>query len=233
MPASPMPNLSSSPTAEEAELAEPQSFSQALRARSWDMHRQAEGASFMSSLMDGQVDRAGYAAMVTQHLFIYEALEGVAETLREDSVAGPFITDDLTRLPSIRADLAFLMGPEWAGAAVPLDSTRRYVEQVRATASWPAGFVAHHYTRYLGDLSGGLAIGATVARTYGFVPGGDGVRFYRFERVAKPKVFKDEYRARLDSVPWTADERDRVIDEVLAAYRLNTEVFAELGSTVL
>ena len=184
----------------------------------------------MATLMDGRIDLVGYQAMVTQHLHIYEALESVADELRNDPVAGPFISDQLTRVPSIRADLAFLRG-ETSASLEPLPATEAYVERIRQTADWPGGFVAHHYTRYLGDLSGGLAIGATVARTYGFTPGEDGVRFYQFEQVRKPKTFKDEYRARLDSTPWDGDERDQVIDEVLAAYRLNTDVFAELGRT--
>lgn len=204
-------------------------FSHVLRERSRRVHQQAEGSGFVSALMDGRIDRAGYAAMVTQHLFIYTALESVAATLRDDPVAGPFISDRLERVPSIQADLAHLLGARWADTSFPLPSTSRYVERIHETAAWPAGFVAHHYTRYLGDLSGGLAIGSVVARVYGFAPGGDGVRFYRFERVPKPKIFKDRYRALLDAASWSSDERDRVIDEVLTAYRLNTDVFAELG----
>ena len=203
-------------------------FSQLLRERSRGEHHQAEGSGFMSALLDGRVDRAGYTAMVAQHLYIYEALEAVGDSLRNDSVAGPFVSDRLTRLPSIRADLAYLCGSAASDVPSPLDATLAYVERIRSTATWPAGFVAHHYTRYLGDLSGGLAIGAAAARIYGLQPGGDGVRFYRFERIAKPKVFKDDYRARLDTAPWDPAERERVVDEVLTAYRHNTEVFAEL-----
>ena len=32
------------------------------------------------------------------------------------------------------------------------------------------------------------------------------------------------------SAPWDAAERERVIDEVLLAYRFNTEVFADLAA---
>ena len=218
------------PTTTTAAAVDQPSFSQALRERSWGLHQQAEGACFMAALMDGRIDLLGYQAMVTQHLFIYEALESVADQLRDNPIAGPFISDRLTRVPSIRADLAYLSA-QTSSSLEPLAATKAYTQRIRQTADWPGGFIAHHYTRYLGDLSGGLAIGAVVARTYGFTPGDDGVRFYRFLQVAKPKEFKDEYRARLDSTPWDGPERDRVIDEVLAAYRLNTDVFAELGRT--
>ncbi|WP_129667086.1 heme oxygenase (biliverdin-producing) [Phytoactinopolyspora endophytica] len=206
------------------------SFSQRLRERSWNLHRQAEGAGFMKALMDGEIERSGYALMVTQHLFIYDALEAVSCDLRDNEIAGPFITERLSRGPSLRADLDALIGTGWLEQVTPLPSTQRYVARIREMADWPDGFVAHHYTRYLGDLSGGLAIGKVVARVYGL--DGAGVSFYTFDQIDKPKVFKDEYRARLDAVPWQPDEQERVIDEVLRAYRHNTEVFADLEREV-
>ncbi|PSL05428.1 heme oxygenase [Haloactinopolyspora alba] len=206
-------------------------FSAVLRERSRHLHQRAEQSDFVSALLNGRVDRTGYVAMIAQHLCVYEALESVAETLRDDPVAGDFVSEQLTRVPSIRADLAHLTGSPSADGLAVLDSTRRYAERIRANEHWPAGFVAHHYTRYLGDLSGGLAIGAVLARVYGFAPGGDGVRFYRFERIPHPAAFKNDYRARLDAVPWSVAERDRVVDEVLVAYELNTEIFAELAGT--
>ncbi|TDE00356.1 biliverdin-producing heme oxygenase [Jiangella asiatica] len=209
--------------------AEYRTFSQTLRERSWPLHDEANGTGFISALMGGRMSRDGYAAMVTQHLFVYEALESVAAGMRDDLIAGPFVTDDLTRVPALRTDLAHLLGPDALDSLEPLASTRRYAERIRETAQWPGGFVAHHYTRYLGDLSGGLAVGTIVSRTYGFAPGGDGVRFYSFERIPKPRPFKDAYRARLDAAPWNPEERERVLDEVLTAYRLNIEVFAELA----
>ncbi|NED99117.1 biliverdin-producing heme oxygenase [Phytoactinopolyspora halotolerans] len=203
------------------------SFSQRLRERSWTLHQRAEGAGFMKALMNGEIERAGYALMVSQHLFIYDALETTECDLRDNEVAGPFITERLHRVPSLRADLDALLGTDWAERAEPLPATRTYAARIREMAAWPGGFVAHHYTRYLGDLSGGLAIGRVVARVYGL--DGPGVSFYRFDRIDKPKVFKDEYRHRLDSTAWEPDEQERIIDEVLNAYRLNTEVFADLA----
>jgi heme oxygenase (biliverdin-producing, ferredoxin) len=206
------------------------SFSQLLRERSWRSHQRAEGAGFMKALMGGGIDRAGYALMVAQHLVIYEALETVERGLRTSEIAGPFLTDRLHRVPSLRADLAALLGDNGADATSPLPSTLRYAARIREMAGWAGGFVAHHYTRYLGDLSGGLAIGKVVARVYGLDDAG--VRFYRFDQIEKPKLFKDEYRARLDAASWEPEEQDRVIAEVLNAYQLNTDVFVELGQAV-
>jgi len=204
-------------------------FSQALRERTWAGHSESEGAGFMSDLMTGKGTREDYIALVAQHYFVYEALETASAAFAGDPVAMPFLSDQLTRLPALEADLSFLLGEGWRDAITPLPTTLRYVARIDDIAAehWPGGFVAHHYTRYLGDLSGGQAIRRIMQRAFGFET--NGVGFYLFDQIASPKAFKDTYREQLDAVVWNADERERVIDEVIAAYRLNTELFDDLA----
>jgi len=102
-------------------------------------------------------------------------------------------------------------------------------ESIEATAADPALFVAHHYTRYLGDLSGGQAIGRILARTFG-LEDDRGIAFYQFDAVPKPKPYKDEYRARLDALPLTAADQQRVVEEVKVVFGLNGALFAELST---
>jgi heme oxygenase len=87
--------------------------------------------------------------------------------------------------------------------------------------------VAHHYTRYLGDLSGGFPIGRVVAATYG-LSADDGGRFAHFPEIDDPARFKDDYRTWLNEAPWSEQERSDLIDEVHAAYRCNVEVYSSL-----
>jgi len=167
--------------------------------------------------------------LLAQHYFIYEALEEAALRMAADPVATLFISPKLTRLPAIESDLEFLLGDEWRTSIVPLPSTVRYTARIREVGrSWPGGFIAHHYTRYLGDLSGGQIIRTLLQRQYGFET--NGVGFYLFADIAKPKLFKDTYRSQLDAVEWTEEERDRVIDEVGLAFRFNTDLFDDLAS---
>ena len=63
-------------------------------------------------------------------------------------------------------------------------------------------------------------------RRFGFET--NGIGFYLFDDIADPKAFKDVYREQLDAVPWDDAEKERVIDEVLLAYRFNTELFEDL-----
>ena len=204
-------------------------FSQALRERTWTNHGDSEGATFMKDLMTGKGTREDYVALVAQHYFIYAAIEAAAERFAGDPVAAPFITPQLTRLPAIEDDLEFLIGADWRQQITPLATTERYVDRVNEVAAdgWAGGFIAHHYTRYLGDLSGGQVIRTLMQRQFGFDT--NGVGFYLFDQIAKPKEFKETYRDQLDAVSWDAAESDRVIDEVVTAYRFNTELFVDLS----
>ena len=203
-------------------------FSQALRERTRSGHSQSEGATFMTDLMEGRGSRDDYVALVAQHYFIYEALEAAAEAQKDDAVSAAFITPQLIRLPALEDDLQFLLGDGWRGQISPLPTTSRYVDRINeVAATWSGGFIAHHYTRYLGDLSGGQIIRTLMQRQFGFET--NGVGFYLFDQIAKPKEFKETYRDQLDAVAWDTAERERVIDEVMIAYRFNTELFVDLA----
>ncbi|MDL4777001.1 MULTISPECIES: heme oxygenase (biliverdin-producing) [Thermomonosporaceae] len=211
-------------------MAEPdEAFSAQLRAATWSDHGDNEGSSYMSALVGGRLGREEYAVLVAQLHPVYDTLErAAAERMAADPVAGPFAFADLCRRDALEADLAFYYGPGWRERLAPSEATRRYCDRLREICfDWPGGFVAHHYTRYLGDLSGGQYIGKQVQLRLGLGADGDGVRFYRFP--GKPKGYKDRYRALLDAAPWDAAERERIIAEVKTAYRLNASVTEALG----
>ncbi|QAY59485.1 biliverdin-producing heme oxygenase [Microbacterium protaetiae] len=209
-------------------MTDPISFSTALRERSGAAHSGSEHSGFMADLLRGEGTREDYTALVVQHWYIYAALETATERMRHDPIAAPFISDRLTRIPALEADLEFLIGSDWRESIAPLPTTRRYVERISQVGTvWAGGFVAHHYTRYLGDLSGGLYIGKVMKRQFGFET--NGIGFYLFDDIADPAEFKNVYREQLDAAPWDAVERERVIDEVLLAYRFNTELFEDLA----
>jgi heme oxygenase len=201
-------------------------FSAALRAATWTDHRQAESTAYLKALVTGQLDRAGYADMVAQHHFGYQVLEAAADAMRADPVGAAFITDALHRLPALERDLTALLGPGWSTVVSPSRSTQRYCDRMREVCfTWPGGFVAHHYTRYLGDLSGGQYLARAIERQFG-----TGVTaFYDFSALGDLAAFKDSYRQRLDAAPWSAQEQSRIIAETALAYELNTAVLVELG----
>lgn len=204
-------------------------FSEALRAATWASHEQAAAVPALAQLMAGELPRARYADMVAQHWFAYSVLEDAALVMAQDTAAGSFVHAGLERLPALEADLAFLLGEEWPLRVRSSAATRAYCDRMTEVCfTWPGGFVAHHYTRYLGDLSGGQHLGRALARMYGLADG-RGVEFYRFDAVPDPKAFKAGYRRALDDAPWDPAEQRRIVAEISRAYELNTQVLAELG----
>ncbi len=193
-------------------------------------HRAAQSVTYFDALLSGQLDRAGYAALLEQLHVVYQTLEEAADAMCDDPVAGPFVIEELRRLPRIVEDLSFLHGPDWPARISPSTATAQYQARLREIAfSWPAGFVAHHYTRYLGDLSGGQVMARALRNTFGFDT--DGIRFFLFPGL-DARTFKQHYRELLDAAAWDAVERQRFLDEVSYAYRLNTAMLDELGQVV-
>jgi heme oxygenase len=207
-------------------------FSATLREATWQDHEQAEHSAYLTALMAGELPIDGYAELAAQQWFVYAVLEGAADAMRTNPIAAPFVADELTRLPTIEADLVHLIGDDWTRRIEPLPATTAYCDRIRAVCfDRPEAFVAHHYTRYLGDLSGGQHIGRVVRRVYD-LDDGRGASFFTFDRIPDAKAFKDAYRARLDAAPWSADEHDVVITEIRTAYRLNRELLAGLDATL-
>jgi heme oxygenase len=129
---------------------------------------------------------------------------------------------------ALQADLGALAGPDWRGTVRELPATSAYVELIRASAEHPERFVAHHYTRLLGDLSGGQMIRRTLQRHYGDQVDG-ALSFYDLDRLGDLSEYKDAYRQRLDDAPWDEAQRAAAVDEANRAFAANAAVFAELG----
>ncbi|WP_420033332.1 heme oxygenase (biliverdin-producing) [Streptomyces sp. cg28] len=205
-------------------------FSTLIRTASHEQHTVAETSTFMSDLLGGTLGVDAYTRYTEQLWFVYRALEDGMEQLAADPVAGPFIQAELARVPELERDLAHLRGADWRERVTALPATEAYAARIaECVREWPAGYVAHHYTRYLGDLSGGQIIRDKAEKTWGFARKGDGVRFYVFEGVQNPAAFKRHYRELLDAIAVDELEQQRVVAECKRAFSLNTAVFAALG----
>lgn len=210
--------------------AEQTPFSTMLRESTKDLHERANQSRFMDALFDSRLTLAAYGRLAAQYHFIYQAIEEASDALRADPVGGAFVFDQLRRLPALEADLGFLVGEDWASKIEPVPATEDYVRRIRTVAfDWPGGYVAHHYTRYLGDLAGGQAVRSLLKRTYGIT--GQGALFYKFDIDHVP-AFRKRYRALLDEAPWDEAERQRIVTETLIAFEFNVTMLADLGEEV-
>ncbi|HVL80536.1 MAG TPA: biliverdin-producing heme oxygenase [Actinomycetota bacterium] len=202
-------------------------LSRVMRRQTWPDHARAEYSDFEQALVKGTLSKEGYLDLLVQVLPVYEALEARAEELRDDPVAGPIVIDELNRTTAIRADIDFYK--QVTGTTeLPeiLEVTQEYVDRVRN--STPEQFVAHHYTRYLADLSGGVFIDRALTQAYG-LEGTNGRAYYVFDEIEDANLFKDAYRGTLDQLPLDRDGKRRIMEEVLLAYEFNIEMVEQLG----
>ncbi|GAB2659510.1 biliverdin-producing heme oxygenase [Gordonia jinhuaensis] len=203
------------------------SFVTRLRSETQQAHTDAEQSEFIGALLRGELDADALTDLLAQYHPVYRALEEVGDGLADDPMVVPFLSEDLRRLPSLEADLAARRGDRWREALTPLPASTALAERIAATRHDPVAFLAHHYTRYLGDLSGGQIIATLVGRHYDIDP--EHLAFYRFDSIGKPKVYRDHYHQLLESAAWTEPQRTHFIDECIVAYRLNRELFDALA----
>lgn len=203
-------------------------LSSLLRDRTADVHDAAERSSFVTQLLEGALPIGSYVALLVQYRAVYGALEAASDRHRDHEVVGLFADPALHRCSAIEDDLRVLAGDDWRDRHSTTPATNAYVARIEEVCTdWPGGFVAHHYVRYLGDLSGGQLIRRILARHYGITDGA-GLSFYVFDQLDNGIEFKKAYRTRLDDAPWDDAEQSRIVEEARRAFEHNIALFASL-----
>jgi heme oxygenase len=198
-----------------------------LRTLTAEAHEAAETADFVVDLMRGALDIDAYYHLLEQYSYIYNALEVTAGKMRENEAACDLLSVELNRSESIAADLEALGKRITAEPVGMLASTRDYVEQILATEHDAVRYLAHHYVRYLGDLSGGQVMRVWLTRHYDLTD--NETSFFHFDEIPKPVPFKNAYRARIDALELDDAQAKLLIDEANSAFTANQEIFEELN----
>jgi heme oxygenase (biliverdin-producing, ferredoxin) len=210
------------------ELAPVPDVAALLRQASAEDHRATESRPFLTRLVDGSLSLEAYARYLGQLRWIYEALES-----RPCGDAEVFDAR-LHRRAAIESDLTALGVEDAQVSHPPLPATARYAAHLAALASSDerldstVRYLAHHYTRYLGDLSGGQAVAALVARHYGAAE--HQLAFARFPDLGPVVDAKRRYREQLNAIPLDDAEVDELVREVRRAFAFNAAVFDDLGA---
>lgn len=206
-------------------------FSARLKASTATIHDEVEHTSFMVDLMEGRLDARAYALLLKQYTLIYAALEAKSSEFAEDPIFAPFHDANLFRGERIVRDLQELTGTEeftLNDVDLPITRSAEAYGRHLGRLDKPEQVIAHHYTRYLGDLSGGQAIGALMGRHYD-IPA-SALTMWDFTKLGKTKPYKDSYRLRLNDIAGTGGNEQTVIDETMTAFELNGELLSELTS---
>ena len=194
-------------------------------------HSAAENTKFVSSFLKGVVDREKYKQLIANFYFVYSAMEEEIENRRGDSTLGKLFYLELNRVEALERDLRYFYGPIWRSIVEPTEEAQRYVNRIREVAKDdPELLIAHHYTRYIGDLSGGQILKKIAQRAIG----DEGLNFYDFPLIDDKKGFKQSYKSMLDTLDLDQHQINAIIVEANWAFRLNMFMFEELeGSAFL
>ncbi|XP_026181427.1 heme oxygenase 1a [Mastacembelus armatus] len=204
-------------------------LSEQIKAATKENHVRAENTQLMLSYQKGQITLAQYKVLLCSLYEIYKALEEELDRNSSHPAVAPiYFPQELDRLDSLERDLEYLLGSDWRNKVIVPAATLRYEQRLRQIGREnPALLVAHAYTRYLGDLSGGQVLGKITQKSLG-LSSKDGLSFFSFPSVSSPNRFKQLYRSRMNSIELTEQQRAEVLQEAVAAFEFNIQVFDDL-----
>lgn len=204
-----------------------------LREGTKKAHTMAENVGFIKCYLKGTVEKNSYRKLVANFYFVYSAMETEMERHRSHPVLSKIYFPELNRRASLEQDLAFYYGPNWKEQIKASSATEVYVQRIQEiSATEPELLIAHSYTRYIGDLSGGQILKGITERAMN-LSDGQGTAFYRFESIPDEKQFKAKYRQAMNELPVDEATVERIVEEANAAFGLNMKMFQELEGNLI
>ncbi|CAJ1075722.1 heme oxygenase 1a [Xyrichtys novacula] len=222
-----MENMKSARKNDEGEVGS--DLSEQIKAATKNNHIRAENTQLMLSYQKGQITLPQYKVLLCSLYVIYKALEEELDRNSSHAAVAPiYFPQELARLEALESDLEHFFGSEWRKKVIVPAATQRYEQRLRKIGKeHPELLVAHAYTRYLGDLSGGQVLGKITQKSLG-LSDKEGLSFFSFPGVTSPHRFKQLYRSRMNSIELTEEEKTEVLEEAVAAFELNIQVFDDL-----
>ena len=219
-------------TAATAESSFPVSVVTALYLHTRKLHVEAERTGIIRDLLRGEADCEGYVLLLRNLFPAYQAMERGLERHRGSPGLGALADYRLDRAPAIESDLVALYGRHWSRDIPLLAAGETYASRIAQAAEGDgAGLIAHAYTRYLGDLSGGQILQRLLARSLELRP--SELTFYDFPRYADLDSLKADYRKTLDEAGAVLPDAHAVVEEGAIAFTHNIAVSCAVKSMVL
>lgn len=219
---------------EQVQQKNQQSLSEALKTGTEEAHKEAESVHFVKNFIRGKIDRSLYALFVAQMFHVYLRLEKELDEHAPRNFPGCHFPKELNRFEALQDDIDFWRG---SGDEPPISpATQDYLDRISTVAKErPLLLLAHAYTRYLGDLSGGKILARVAKKALHLDSDGNGVTeglaFYDFPLLrGSVKAFKDRFRQAMNDLELEdADEAvEAIVEEANIAFLLNMRLFEEL-----
>lgn len=194
------------------------------------LHTEAERSGIIRDMLRGEASREGYILLQRNLLPAYQALEAGLEAHRDHPLLATLAAYRLDRATALKADLEALCGGDFAQVPVLAEGTA-YAKRIEDAAKGDGELlIAHAYTRYLGDLSGGQILKRLLAKKPGLTP--SELTFYDFPAYADLGALKNDYRNALDDAGKRAVNPQAIVDEGSVAFQLNTDISWAVQSAI-
>lgn len=204
-----------------------------LREGTKKSHSMAENTGFVACFLKGTVEKNSYRKLVSNLYFVYSAMEEEMARHQQDPIISQIYFPELNRKEALEQDLVYYYGANWRQEVAPSDAAKSYIGRIRQVSNTsPELLVAHSYTRYLGDLSGGQIL-KKIAVTGMNLTDGQGTHFYEFPTITDEKAFKNSYRQAMNDLPVDDATGDRIVDEANDAFGMNMKMFKELEGSLV
>lgn len=206
-----------------------------LREGTKQSHTAAENTAYMKCFLKGIVEREPFRKLLANLYLVYSALEEELQRHQNYPGVGLIYFPELNRTSNLEKDLEFYYGDNWREQITPLPAGQVYVDRIHEIANTdPVLLIAHAYTRYMGDLSGGQAL-KNIVRSALKLPPDQGTALHEFEQiptVEAKRAFKEKYRQALNSLLVDEATIQRIVDEANYAFQLNRDVVHGLEDDV-
>jgi heme oxygenase len=223
-------------------------------------HSMAQNTAFVEGFFKGISKKESYRDLLTSLYYVYKAMEiDVLDVNANAKAAATADSDDSTpvscssminklddtslrRLAGLEKDMEYFYGSNvWQNnIPKPTKATEAYVNRIQEISkkndddnnSQQYLFIAHQYTRYLGDLFGGQMMGGMASRSMDLPLDGSGVQFYNFNDIKSTKEdFINAWYTKLNSLPLTKEQKQNIVNEANLVFDLNINLLKELDGS--
>lgn len=201
----------------------PASLLEALRERTGELHALAERTGIVADILHRRAGRDGYALLLRNLLPVYRSMEQALAERQTSPVLGMIVRPELYRTAAIESDLRAMTSFRPAEALTELPAAARYVDAIRRCSEGSGiRLIAHAYTRYLGDLSGGQILKKLLKRSLELPD--EALSLYDFPAIADIAGFKAGYRSAIARAGDELGDFDSIVEEGARAFELNIEL---------
>lgn len=192
-------------------------FTEELKKQTEQNHSDAEQTEFMQSLFKGNLPIDSYVKYLTILMYVYDTLEITVRDNLDDDLISMFFDEKLERSWKISADLGNLKKVFTFNSKLT-DHVNEYMIMIGNAG--PVELLAHHYIRYLGDISGGQILKRILQQSYGLSEAQ--MSFYDFD--LDIKQYRDSYKAKLNSFIRSTNDQQLFINTANDVYKVTTKI---------